>query len=378
MARFDKYFLNQLLVAFGFFSLILVAVFWVNKAVLLFDELISDGHSAKIFFEFSFLGLPSAVAIVFPISSFAAAIYVSNRLNNESELTIMSVNGLGPWRLARPVLIFGILIALFLSIVTHFLMPKSQARLKHREYEITANISGKLLKEGNFIHPQKSITIFVEKITGNGELKNVFLSDRRSVKSTKTVTSEAAYLINQGETKTLVLLKGVVQNYNKVNKTLSTTLFDDLSYDVSDLFKQQKPFARSIKGISTMELLFQNTLVSDETGHTSARILEEAHKRFQQPLLCIITALIGFAAILSAGYSRFGSGKQIIFAIFILVLIKLTEGAITDVVRRSSKNWPLSYVPLVFGLLWVMVLISASNKHRWVSKFLKVNALREF
>ena len=52
MARFDKYFLNQLLVAFGFFSLILVAVFWVNKAVLLFDELISDGHSAKIFFEF--------------------------------------------------------------------------------------------------------------------------------------------------------------------------------------------------------------------------------------------------------------------------------------------------------------------------------------
>ena len=43
MSRFDRYLLSQLLALFGFFALVLVAVFWVNRAVGLFDQLIGDG-----------------------------------------------------------------------------------------------------------------------------------------------------------------------------------------------------------------------------------------------------------------------------------------------------------------------------------------------
>ena len=63
MSKFDRYFFNQLLVSFLFFSIVLIAVFWVNKAVILFDKLISEGHSAAIFFEFSLLALPEAAEI---------------------------------------------------------------------------------------------------------------------------------------------------------------------------------------------------------------------------------------------------------------------------------------------------------------------------
>ena len=46
LTRFDRYLLSQFVIVFGFFSLILVSVYWVNRALVLFDKLISDGQTA--------------------------------------------------------------------------------------------------------------------------------------------------------------------------------------------------------------------------------------------------------------------------------------------------------------------------------------------
>ncbi|MCU0903725.1 MAG: LptF/LptG family permease, partial [Tabrizicola sp.] len=61
VSRFDRYLLSQFLALFGFFALVLVAVYWVNRAVGLFDQLIGDGQSALVFLEFSILTLPNAI-----------------------------------------------------------------------------------------------------------------------------------------------------------------------------------------------------------------------------------------------------------------------------------------------------------------------------
>ena len=105
MSRYDRYVLSQLLLFFGFFALVLVAVFWINRAVVLFDRLIGDGQSALVFLEFTALALPNLIRMVLPMAAFAAAIYVINRLNSESELTVMQATGSSPWRMARPILV---------------------------------------------------------------------------------------------------------------------------------------------------------------------------------------------------------------------------------------------------------------------------------
>ena len=99
--------LSQLLALFGFFSLVLVAVYWINRAVGLFDKLIGDGQSSLVFLEFSLLTLPFVIRLVLPISAFAATVYVTNRLTSESELVVMQATGFSAFRLARPVLYFG-------------------------------------------------------------------------------------------------------------------------------------------------------------------------------------------------------------------------------------------------------------------------------
>ena len=132
IGRFDRYLLSQLLILFGFFALVLVLVYWVNRAVVLFDQLIANGQSALVFLEFSALTLPGVIRIVLPIAAFAGTLYVTNRLTAESELVVVQATGFSPWRLARPVLLFGIIVFVLASILAHVLVPASLRQLQER------------------------------------------------------------------------------------------------------------------------------------------------------------------------------------------------------------------------------------------------------
>ena len=101
MARFDRYMLSQLIMLFGFFSLILVMVYWINRAVSLFDQLIADGQSITVFLEFTALSLPNLIRLVLPIAAFAASVYVTNRMSNESELVVVQASGYSPFRMIQ-------------------------------------------------------------------------------------------------------------------------------------------------------------------------------------------------------------------------------------------------------------------------------------
>ncbi|NCU21661.1 LptF/LptG family permease, partial [Candidatus Falkowbacteria bacterium] len=115
MSRLDRYILSQLMALFGFFALVLVSVYWVNRAVRLFDQLISDGQTAWVVLEFTALTLPYVIRIVLPVAAFVATVYTINRLMTESEMVVMQATGASPWRLARPVAVFGLIVALMMA-----------------------------------------------------------------------------------------------------------------------------------------------------------------------------------------------------------------------------------------------------------------------
>ena len=100
VARFDRYMLSQLLLLFGFFSLVLVSVYWINRAISLFDQLLGDGQTALVFLEFTLLALPYVIMSVLPISAFVAAVYVTNRLSSDSEIVVLQTVGASTARIA--------------------------------------------------------------------------------------------------------------------------------------------------------------------------------------------------------------------------------------------------------------------------------------
>ena len=235
MVRLDRYMLSQLLVLFGFFALVLVAILWINRGVSLFDQLISDGQSALVFLEFTALGLPKLITTVLPIATFAAAVYVTNRMNNESELTVLQATGSGPVRLARPVLVFGLIVFLMASVLHHVLMPLAQQQLGHRQNEIAQNATSRLLTEGRFLHPSEGVTFYTQEIDGDGVLRDVFLSDRRSAEEGVIYTAAHAYLIRDADRTSLIMVDGLAQRLTTATDRLATANFRDFSFDISAL-----------------------------------------------------------------------------------------------------------------------------------------------
>ena len=254
MTRFDRYMLSQLMVLFGFFSLILVMVYWVNRAILLFDQLIADGQSATVFLELTALVLPNVIRLVLPLSAFASVVYVTNRLSSESELVVMQATGYSGARLARPVFLFGTFVALLMSILTHYLVPLSITHLSVRNAQIAENITARLLTEGTFLHPAPGITFYIREITPQGELQGVFLSDARDETEQVTYTAKSALLIRGEEGPKLVMFDGLAQTLQSDGQRLFTTSFADFAYDVGSLIAPTPSKGPRVEELGTMSL----------------------------------------------------------------------------------------------------------------------------
>ncbi|MEP4198061.1 MAG: LPS export ABC transporter permease LptF [Aliishimia sp.] len=369
MGKFDRYMLSQLLVFFGFFALVLVAVFWINRAVRLFDRLIADGQSAVVFLEFTALGLPGLILLVLPLASFAAAVYVTNRLSNESELTVMIATGSSPWRLTRPVLVFGALVGAMMAMLSHVLVPAALDRLTERESEISQDVTARLLTEGTFLHPSDGVTLYTREIGADGVLRDVFLSDRRDPEKRVIYTAANAYLVRSAETTSLIMVDGLAQRLDPFDARLSTGTFQDFSYDISGLVDPSEDRKRQIRAMFTTELFVDWTELSNDSGQNLGTIAEEFHSRFAQPLFALVTALIGYAVLMSGGFSRFGAWREILLAFGALLMLDGLRASITDPVRDNAALWPLVYLPAFTGAVLAMLLIAYSARKRRPRRF---------
>lgn len=349
MGKADRYILGQLMVLFGFFSLVLVSIYWINRAVALFDTLIGSGHSTFVFLEFSVLSLPNVIRMALPLAEFAAAAYVCNRLITESEMVILQSTGYSPWRLARPFLWFGAIVALMMSLLTHYLVPASLQQLATRTQEISQSVTAKLLTDGTFLHPSKGVTFYIREITPEGKLENVFLSDNRDPDSRTVFTATEAFLVRAEDRSKLVMVNGMAQSLTADGR-LSITNFQDLTYDISTLINKIGPPRQSMEYLPTLDLVLRPQQSSDLTGTAVGRILEQGHGRYSQALLCIVVSLLGCSTLLMGGFSRFGPGKYIVVGLFILVFIKIIESTTAEPVRSDPNMWPLMYLPFLSGL----------------------------
>ncbi|MGA0538993.1 LPS export ABC transporter permease LptF [Neotabrizicola sp. VNH66] len=359
MSRFDRYLLSQLLQLFGFFSLVLVAVYWVNRAVGLFDQLIGDGQSALVFVEFSLLTLPNVIRLVLPISAFAACLYAINRLMQESELVVMQATGFSAFRLARPVVYFGLCVMAMQLVLTNLLVPLSQSRLAERTAEVSENVTARFLTEGRFMHPANGVTIYIREISPLGELNDLFLSDERSPKETAVYTARQALLVREDGTPRLIMLDGMAQRMTADGtRRLALTRFSDFTLDLSGIVGGKDGRQRNLREYDTASLLLAAPATVEATGETRPALLEEGHSRLAAPLLGLAAPLLGFAALMLGGYSRFGLWRQMGLAVLLIIGLQMANTAASGVALRSETGWPALYaapllgVAVAMGLLW--------------------------
>lgn len=366
MPRIDRYILSQLLTLFGFFALVLVSVYWINRAVSLFDDLLSDGQTALVVLEFTALTLPIVISVVLPVAAFVASAYGTNRLTNESELVAMQAVGLSPWRLARPVLVFGVFVGVLVAVLVHGLVPMARTRLAERQTEIAENVTAQFLRPGEFQYPAEGITLFIRETASDGRLLDLFIEDARDPDDQTVYTSEEALVVRTETGPVLVLLRGMSQNLEWRNgkRRLSVTRFSEFSYDIGAMFAASDRRGRDLREYSTWRLLAPDRELLNATEVTAGEARREAHERLAQPLLSPIAAMIGFAALLIGGFSRFGVWRQVIGAILLLILVQFMANAAANQVGSNPELWPLLYLPAMVGALICLALLWLAARPR--------------
>ncbi|MFV0384040.1 LPS export ABC transporter permease LptF [Paracoccus sp. (in: a-proteobacteria)] len=359
MSRIDRYILSQFLTLFGFFALVLVSVYWINRAVSLFDDLVSDGQTALVVMEFTVLALPAVISIVLPVAAFVATAYGTNRMADESELVVMQTAGLSPWRMARPVLIFGVFVGLLVAVLVHGLVPLARTRLAERQDELAQDVTTRSVRPGTFQYPSDNVTVFVRDVASDGRLLDVFIEDARDPAQQITHTAKEALLLRNDKGPVLVLLNGMSQNLRRVGdrRQLSVTRFSQFSYDVASMFGESADGRRDLRDFTTLRLLRPDEALLQATGAEPADIRRELHNRIAKPLMAPIAAMIGFATLLIGGYSRFGVWRQVIGASVLLIMVQLSSNAVSARVERDVSLWPAMYLPAILGAAICVMLL---------------------
>jgi len=364
LKRLDRYLLSQLMAIFGFFALVLVSVYWVNRAVLLFDRLIADGQTAWVVLEFTALTLPRVISLVLPVAAFAATLYAINRLSNDSEFVVMQATGASPWRLARPVAVFGLIVALLMLVLVHVLVPAAKARLADRQEQVSQDVTARFLVEGSFQSPAAGVTIYIREISELGELLDLFLYDARNGASQTAYSAEKALIVPSEGGPKLVMFDGTAQTLRTSDHALALTRFADFTYDLGGAFGKHQRSRLDWEEVPSWALWSPSPELLVATRSTQTEARAELHDRLSQPLMAPAAALLGAAMLMMGGFSRFGLWRQIGLAVMALIGVQALSNVVSSTIRSAPTLWELFYLPPLAGLAFAAAVLWWSGRPR--------------
>jgi lipopolysaccharide export system permease protein len=361
LGRFDRYILAQLMVLFGFFSLVLISVYWIEAAVDLFDTLIADGQNLGVFLEFTALALPQIMQMVLPIAAFVATLYTFNRMIGESELVVMQTAGLSAARLLRPVLVFGLFLAALIAVLSNILAPAARGQFIDRSAEVEADMTGRFLRAGAFIHPADGLTVYIREITELGEFRDMLMHDRSDPGVETTYVARTGILLRAEGGPRLVMFDGMAQSLDRATGRLSTVTFADFTYDVAGLITEGRVRAVGARELPTGVLVRADAELAAALGLPLARMLFEGHDRIARALFAVFPPLIGALCLMLGHFSRFGVWRQILLAVLLIVPLQVVWNASEAAARADAALWYLAYAQPVAALAVTGALLVAAG-----------------
>lgn len=362
MAKIDRYILSKLMGSFGFFALVIVGAYWVNRAVGFFDKIVGGGHSIYEFLEFTIIFLPQVIGIVLPVIAFAAAIQVTSRLVSDSEIPVLQAAGLSPFRLIRPYLYFAVLVAILSNALSHYLLPLSSIELRERTSAMAEDTLIKFFVEGTFQHPSDGVTFYLREILPSGEQVDVFLHDQRNPDLANTFFARRAVIVSDENVSKLVMFDGMVQRYDTSTKQMSTIFFDEFSYDLSSMINFSNDHHATSDEFSTWQLLFPTSETIEALHQPVEKLKLQAHNRLVAPVDSFIFTLIGMATLMLGSFSRMGKALQTTLAISIVIVLEVIDGNFKTAVNASPESWVLLYVEGMLGALIVLGMLSYQSQ----------------
>ncbi|HLS48136.1 MAG TPA: LptF/LptG family permease, partial [Gemmatimonadales bacterium] len=137
MRLLSRYLLARLAAPFAFALAALTGFMLLNQVARRFDQLAGKGLDWTVIGEVFLLCIPFILALTLPMAVLVAVLSAFSNLAADSEITAMRASGVSVPQILRPVLVWGLLMALFTFGFVDQVLPRSNARLRTLLFDIS-------------------------------------------------------------------------------------------------------------------------------------------------------------------------------------------------------------------------------------------------
>ena len=368
MTTLFRYITKQLLFTTLLVTAILCMIFWLAKASTLLDFILNRALDIGFFLYMSMLILPRLLIIILPIATFATLLFCYYRLQTDSEIVVMQAAGTSTYALAKPGLVVGGVIAVFMTVLTTFLLPASYREFKDQEFAIRHEFGSVLLQEGSFNTIAPGVTVFVHKRGADEELQGIMLHDNRDPEKPQTWLAERGAMVATDDGPRALLLNGNRQQVDRVRGTFSMLLFEQTTLDIAEATGSDGTRWREPRERFLHELFDPQDTRPNETYY--ADLIAEGHSRLVQPILPLTCAAVTLAILLTGNYSRRGQVIDICMAVFATVIILVISLGMRSLAGKQPiiiyAMYANALMPLVIALYYIV--ISRKLRTSWMAR----------
>jgi lipopolysaccharide export system permease protein len=304
-------------ITFGAFLLVcacVTALMWITQALRDVDLMTDQGQSIFVFVGITSLIIPLLLMIIAPVALMIAVAYVLNKLGNDSELIVMNSAGMPPKVLFRPFLAVGIVVSLFVMVLSVYLSPWGLRELRRWATEVRADLVSNIIQPGRFTRIETGLMLHIRERRPNSQLLGIFIDDQRDPRDRMTILAEQGEIVKNDGSVYLVLERGSVQRHETGQRDPTLVLFDSYAFDLSRLAAGPKNIKYSTRERYLWELANPvpgDPLFADQPGQVRA----EFHDRITAPLYPLAFVFVTYAYLGAPRTTRQGRTTSLLGAI---------------------------------------------------------------
>src|SRR5262245_54418186 len=186
----DRYIFTELLSPFSISLGALCFVMRTRELLRLVELLVSKGVGILAVLQVFAHLMPSFLVLTLPIAGIIASITAFGRLSFDKELVAMQTAGQSLIRLARPVLLFALLVFGLTLWLAQWGQPWSSTNLKKVALNLLRDQLVLALDRGSFNEPIPKMVIYIPDAKPGQTTTGIFVSDERNAGDPRIIVAQ--------------------------------------------------------------------------------------------------------------------------------------------------------------------------------------------
>jgi lipopolysaccharide export system permease protein len=174
---FDRYLLKEVIQGWLGVTIVLWLVLFSNRLVRYLADAAQGDIPVDVIFKLLALKMVWYQALIIPFAFALGVMLALGRMYRDNEMVVMSACGVGPWRIYRPLLACGLLVALGLAGLSLYVSPAVQDISNQLKTSAEQQAELTILGAGRFNNLQGGkVTFYAERLSSDHkQMENLFI-----------------------------------------------------------------------------------------------------------------------------------------------------------------------------------------------------------